>query len=234
VTALALSPVTARLASASERGRLAGCLLIVVSAHVVLLASPARTSALRDSTAGSRSVQVRTLALPAKAAGGAAVSTPLATETTRSDTRQLVHRRAAKPVPRDFEPAQAASPLPAAHDAVAQSEPVFMALGADPDAQYLRRSALTLVPKASAPVVIDFPSFAGEAEHYSGEFDLFIDDEGAVVRVLSASAELPRILANAVRDAFLPVRFSPGEVDGKPVRSRIRIEVSFDRQRTPT
>jgi hypothetical protein len=34
-----------------------------------------------------------------------------------------------------------------------------------------------------------------------------------------------------VRDAFLAARFSPGELDGRRMRSRLRIEVSFDSRR---
>ena len=87
--------------------------------------------------------------------------------------------------------------------------------------------------KPIGPVVIDYPTFDGEADHYTGEFDLFIDDSGGVVRVVSATPDLPGILGNAVCAAFLGARFAPGEVEGRAVRSRIRIEVTFDSRRPP-
>ena len=66
------------------------------------------------------------------------------------------------------------------------------------------------------------------ADQYTGAFELFIDDTGGVVRVVTATPDLPGILGHAVREAFLSARFSPGEVNGHPVRSRMRIEVTFD------
>ena len=101
------------------------------------------------------------------------------------------------------------------------------------DGEYLTRSALTAAPKAHGPVAIDYPYFDGEANHYVAEFDLFIDDSGGVVRVVSATPDLPLLLSAAVRDAFLAARFTPGEVDGLAVRSRIRIEVTFDSRKQP-
>ena len=79
--------------------------------------------------------------------------------------------------------------------------------------------------------MIDYPYFDGADDHYVGEFDVFIDDTGGVVRVTPATPDLPGILVNAVREAFLAARFTPGELQARPVRSRIRIEVSFDSRR---
>ncbi len=94
---------------------------------------------------------------------------------------------------------------------------------------YLPRSALTVGPRPHEAVMIDYPYFDGEADQYLGEFDVFIDDAGGVVRVTSATPDLPGILANAVREAFQSARFSPGQVNGQAVRSRIRIEVTFEK-----
>jgi hypothetical protein len=35
-------------------------------------------------------------------------------------------------------------------------------------------------------------------------------------------------MARAARAAFMNARFTPGQVDGHPVKSRIRVEVVFD------
>lgn len=94
--------------------------------------------------------------------------------------------------------------------------------------EYLPRSALSVGPRPLLPVLIDFPSFVGDAERYTGEFEIFIDDNGGVVRVAQDDPDLPPILVQAVRDAFMQARFAPGELDGQAVRSRIRIEVVFE------
>ena len=101
----------------------------------------------------------------------------------------------------------------------------------DADSVYVPRSLLTTAPKPKAPVVVDYPAFDGEADQYAALFDLFIDDAGGVVRVVASTPDLPGILSNAVREAFLAARFVPGEIDGRPVRSRMRIEVTFDSRR---
>jgi hypothetical protein len=99
---------------------------------------------------------------------------------------------------------------------------------ADPYVDYLPRSALSVGPRPQLPVLIDYPPFVGDAERYVCEFEIFIDDNGGVVRVVADDPSLPSILAQAVRDAFLLARFTPGEVDGLAVRSRMRIEVVFE------
>lgn len=79
-------------------------------------------------------------------------------------------------------------------------------------------------------MTIDFPVFVGAAERYSAEFDVLVDDSGGVVQVLNIDVGLPPVLVQAVRNAFQPVSFSPGMLDGLPVRSRFRIEVIFESQ----
>jgi hypothetical protein len=39
---------------------------------------------------------------------------------------------------------------------------------------------------------------------------------------------LPGPLQVAAREAFLAAEFRPGELDGHPVRARVRLEVTFD------
>jgi hypothetical protein len=106
-------------------------------------------------------------------------------------------------------------------------------VGGDGDIVYLPRAALTVAPRARSPVNVAYPYFDGEADNYSGEFELFIDDTGGVVRVVSSNPELPGILVKAVREAFLSAAFTPGEREGRAVRSRIRIEVTFDQRALP-
>lgn len=111
--------------------------------------------------------------------------------------------------------------------------PAWTSAPDDALADYLPRSALSVGPRPHLPVLIDFPSFVGESERYATEFEVFIDDSGGVVRVVPHDPNLPPILVQAVRDAFLPARFSAGEVDGQAVRSRIRIEVTFESRSGP-
>jgi hypothetical protein len=59
---------------------------------------------------------------------------------------------------------------------------------------------------------------------------LFIDEQGVVRRVRIDEADdtgLPPLLEDTARQTFLQSAFTPGEVEGRPVRSQLRIEVEF-------
>jgi protein TonB len=218
-------PAVVHRLSAAQRARLSGCLLVVVCAHAVVLAMPPGASTIAAAGPTRAALHVRLVptqpaAVPATAAptGAEPAAAPSVTRPPPSNASQTLAgaepARVEVRAPMQAAPAADFAPLPAA--------------SLERDADYLPRSALTVAPRAQAPVTVANPFFDGEADHYVGEFDLFIDDTGGVVRVVVATPDLPGILSNAVRDAFLPARFVPGEVDGRPVRSRIRIEVTFD------
>jgi hypothetical protein len=211
----------------APRAGFAGCLLVVVCAHWALLSAPApQATALVTASApgGVRSVQVRHIA-----AAAPRDADPVATPAPQA--RKAIGDAARVPAGEGPGPQSipSVSPLPDALEQVAtEVEAPSTAARLDPYAGYLPRSMLTVAPRALTPVVIDYPRFDGEADFYSGEFDLFIDDDGRVARVAVATPDLPGILGNAVHEAFLSARFVPGELEGRPVRARIRIEVTFD------
>ncbi len=230
----ALPGLHARRASAAERRRLGGCLLIVAGAHLALLMAPAQPSApMQSGVSPARAAQLR-LVPPAAAA-------PRAQAGTRSvDAVRIAPQDRHPQVPdsaaADISPLRDSASEVTAQDPPdeARAQPGLIAASTDPYGEYLPRAALTIGPRSIAPVLIDYPAFAGERELYAGEFDLLIDDTGGVVRVLSVASDLPLILSDAVRDAFLSARFDPGEIEGRPVRSRLRIEVTFDSRRLPS
>lgn len=105
------------------------------------------------------------------------------------------------------------------------------------DEEYLPRSALSLAPEALGEVLLAYPPEAPPGR-YGGVLTLFIDADGGVRRVRSeparpGEADLPPVFEEAARQAFLAARFRPGERDGRPVKSRIRIAVEFEAQAAP-
>jgi protein TonB len=205
-----------------QRARLGWCVLLVACAHLTLLVPSPAAVARTAAAATPRTLHVRLLhyaALPA--------ATPPAAPVSPGGTGMV--------------PLAERYPAPAAtNHAVASSKTrssqgdTASAMRRPADEDYLPRSALTVAPRSLAAVLVDYPYFDGESDQYTGEFDLFIDDNGGVVRVANATPALPGILAMAVREAFLAARFSPGEIEGRPVRSRMRIEVTFDSRRLPS
>ncbi len=93
---------------------------------------------------------------------------------------------------------------------------------------YVPRPLLTVPPVAQAPVLIGEPTGATQTGRYVGILSLFIDEEGRVQYVAADEPALPPLYEQAARDAFIAARFSPGQVDGRAVKSRVRVEVVFD------
>jgi len=116
---------------------------------------------------------------------------------------------------------------PSASDA-STSPPI--ANPADPTGfdDYLPRPLLSVGPAASVPVLIDTPAGDFGVARHVGILSLFIDEDGVVRHVAGSDPLLPALLEQAAREAFMAARFTPGEVDGRPVKSRIRVEVVFD------
>ena len=62
-----------------------------------------------------------------------------------------------------------------------------------------------------------------------GVLSIFIDEHGQVQRSEADDAVgLPEALVQAAREAFMAAQFAPGEIDGRAVKSRVRVEVVFD------
>lgn len=101
------------------------------------------------------------------------------------------------------------------------------------EAVYLPRQALTASPTAQTPVLLVFPETGTHLRHVVGVVSLFIDETGAVQRIRIEAPGLPESFETAVRSAFAPVRFTPGEVNGQPVRALMRVEVRFDIDELP-
>ena len=94
---------------------------------------------------------------------------------------------------------------------------------------YLPRPRLTVPPTLQSAVLLSWPPHdAPPAGRYAGVLSLFIDELGVVQRVRVDEGELPAALQEQARAVFLGAHFSPGQLQGQVVKSRIRIEVSFE------
>jgi TonB family protein len=129
----------------------------------------------------------------------------------------------------DAAPAAAAlapPPAPALPARPAAAAPAEAASPWSDDDTYLPRQALTDVPQAAGPVLLDYPAEA-PAGRWRATLTLFIDSDGQVRRVRIDDGALPAVLQAQAREAFLAARFSPGRIDGRAVRARLRVEVEF-------
>jgi len=93
---------------------------------------------------------------------------------------------------------------------------------------YLPRSQLSTPPAAKTTIVLEPPLGEMASGRLVGILSLFIDEQGRVQRVDAEEPTLPPTFEQVAREAFMAAEFSPGEVDGRAVRSRQRVEVVFD------
>ncbi len=94
--------------------------------------------------------------------------------------------------------------------------------------EYLPRSALSIPPAPLREIVVPWPGELVLSERHVAIFTLHIDELGIVREVIpDAKTSLPMV-DEAVRKAFLGASFRPGQIGGRPVRSRVRIEVVFE------
>lgn len=98
-------------------------------------------------------------------------------------------------------------------------------LGPDP---YLPRSMLTRAPVPASPVSLLFPPEFEEDGLHVAVLSVFIDEQGQVRRLRVDSGHLPAALEAAARRAFENLVFRPGELQGRAVKSLMRIEVRFE------
>lgn len=193
---------------------LLACVLLSVSAHGLLLS--------QSQSSGARKA-------PAAAAVGVRVA-PVAQEAPAQPATEPAD--AAAPVQLAL-PSNTSGPslLQAPSLASQRTEPqaaVFASLQDEDEDGYIPRPRLTQPPVLQQPVLLVWPEQGGADGQHTAQLSLFIDDEGVVRRVRVDSDGLPPVFQLQVRQAFMGARFYPGELDGRVVKSRVRVEVTFD------
>ncbi|MFM2341374.1 MAG: hypothetical protein RLZZ592_1027 [Pseudomonadota bacterium] len=198
----------------AELRRAGVCLPAAMLLHALLLAAPLRAPDLtRGPPAGTSvspraaAVEVRTLPAPAARAAATAPAPPT------HDT----------PAPA-VDPVPAPPPAPRADAMPATTEPPG-------DDLYLDPGLLDQRARATGPIALIYPDLAPPGA-FRAELTLFIDEDGWVRRVRiepdrAGSSALPAVLEDSARQSFLGSRFTPGEIAGRAVRSRLRVEVEF-------
>lgn len=83
-------------------------------------------------------------------------------------------------------------------------------------------------PIAKTAIVLEPPPGEIASARLVGILSLFIDEQGRVQRVDAEEPTLPPAFEQVAREAFMAAEYSPGEVDGRAVKSRQRVEVVFD------
>ena len=96
------------------------------------------------------------------------------------------------------------------------------------DEDYVDPRRLTVRPSPVGDVVLPELPASDLKTALKAVMTLFIDDTGRVVRIRVESSNLPVDAEVAIRQVFMQAPFRPGAIDGRAVKSRMRIEVGFD------
>jgi hypothetical protein len=102
-----------------------------------------------------------------------------------------------------------------------------------PAPTYYTTDQLTKPPQASAAPELDVPKRIARSVTGKVVLKLWIDELGDVNPVEVESSNLPGAVSGMAAAAFAKVRFIPGEIDGRRVRTLMRIEVVYVNGKRP-
>lgn len=212
---------------ARRRMLLAGCVAGSLLLHVgLLLSGPASVAGHADGTPGQ---PVRPGMLVRLETPHRSTSTPAVPDSTRRITAPAATKQAVSRQPQSQSQSQPPILLPPDLDQLPPTGAGPLAQIGAPDADYLPSRLLTRGPAPQQSIDLFYPELAPSG-HFRAVLTLYIDDRGVVQRVRIDEAEasgLPAALEDAARQTFLRSAFAPGELDGQPMRSQLRIEVEF-------
>ena len=134
------------------------------------------------------------------------------------------HAELPPPLPQE----QVASVVPDAGRGLADDQ-MAIAVPQIADPEYLPSRLLDVYPKPMAEVPMVYPDAAASGD-MSGRVTLLllIDELGSVVEASVVEADPAGYFEEAAVDTFRGVLFSPGIRDGRPVKSRLVVEVAFE------
>jgi hypothetical protein len=93
---------------------------------------------------------------------------------------------------------------------------------------YYSAAQLTKLPRATSAPRLDVPQTAPAFGAGKLTLKVWINDRGGVDSVEVEAGDVPEEVAGSTAAAFGKLRFVPGEINGKPVGSLLKIEVTYE------
>jgi hypothetical protein len=97
-----------------------------------------------------------------------------------------------------------------------------------PQVIYYPTSFLSIRPQPQTEAELDPPRVRSIVASGKVNLVIWINPHGQTVKIVVEAADLPSSFVTAATDAFVQLRFSPGELHGQRVGSVMRIEVTYD------
>lgn len=98
---------------------------------------------------------------------------------------------------------------------------------------YYSSDQLTKPPRPTSEPRLDVPRSIARSVSGTVVLRLWIDELGNVASVEVESSNLPETVSGTAAGAFGKLRFIPGEIDGRRVRTLMRIEVAYGQATRP-
>jgi hypothetical protein len=102
-------------------------------------------------------------------------------------------------------------------------------LSGDQDETFIPRPQLSIPPTAQTPIMLPDMDAQTPNGRFAGILALYIDETGRVHHITPLAPRLPPELEKAAIETFMAVQFTPGELRGAMVKSRIKVEVVFEK-----
>jgi len=219
----------------AELSRAGTWLPVSLLLHAALLAA-ALARGGEPATSGAAATARTAGGLSVRLAAAPTAPTPARSERTARDrppsmpepAPDAAPEAAPDPVPQPLPPPGAGQP-----QATVEPMPSPGETEPDDDSTYLAPDQLDRRAQAVAAIDLPYPDLAPPG-HFRAALTLFIEHDGRVSRVrlepdphAPGGGALPPVLEDSARQAFLASLFEPGELGGRAVRSRLRIEVEF-------
>jgi hypothetical protein len=202
------------------------CAVLSIALHLTLVFGTTAI-ALRPSGTGGEGKSMTVRLAPAPTDAEAAAELGVASVQFEAEPPR-VEVAAMQPQPRQ----PVGSPAPSQRNEPDSGLPILPSALALPDAfdeaEYIPGADLSVRPSPAERISVPYPADVDRRGVTDVILTLFIDEVGTVVRVRGDSSDLPSRFREVAENAFSRARFHPGLVDGLPVRSRIRIAVTFD------
>jgi hypothetical protein len=107
-----------------------------------------------------------------------------------------------------------------------EGQPQIVPLPMEP--RYFRPSELTRKPRILEEVSLAFPTSVGSVVAGKMILRLLIGESGRVDKVIVEQTELPESFQASAINSFSQATFLPGTIEDVPVKSQMRIEVSYE------
>lgn len=93
---------------------------------------------------------------------------------------------------------------------------------------YFSTKDLTQKPLVARDVPADLILIVPDVPAQAATLQILINEYGEIDQVIVEDSLLPEVAQKTVVDAFVKARFHPGEINGVPVKSQLRIEIMLE------